>query len=166
LAGLHFPHRLNLILATGSARTMAADTSCRPPLSREFCRYLECRILAHGFARARCGGCRHDLPAAFSYQGMGVCPSCTSRRMVATAAHLTDHVLPPLPACQWVLAVPKRLRRDADRQGAALRVFLRVVGRPAWLRRHRHNRGPRAGLGPAPRPLRQGRSRGVRRRRG
>jgi hypothetical protein len=26
--------------------------------------------------------------------------------MVATAAHLTDHVLPPLPVRQWVLAVP------------------------------------------------------------
>jgi len=24
--------------------------------------------------------------------------------------HLTDHVLPPLPVRQWVLAVPKRLR--------------------------------------------------------
>ena len=51
--------------------------------------------------------------------------------MVATAAHLTDHVLPPLPVRQWVLAVPKRLRyflqRDADLQGTALRLFLRVV---------------------------------------
>jgi hypothetical protein len=51
--------------------------------------------------------------------------------MVATAAHLTDHVLPVVPVLQWVLAVPKRLRyflhRDADLQGAALRLFLRVV---------------------------------------
>ena len=51
--------------------------------------------------------------------------------MVATAAHLTDHVLPALPVRQWVLAVPKRLRyflqRDADLQGAALRLFLRAV---------------------------------------
>jgi hypothetical protein len=43
--------------------------------------------------------------------------------LVATAAHLTDHVLPDLPVQQWVLAVPKRLRyflhRDADLQGAA-----------------------------------------------
>jgi hypothetical protein len=48
--------------------------------------------------------------------------------MVATAAHLTDHVLPDLPLRQWVLAVPKRLRhfleRDADLQGAALRLSL------------------------------------------
>ena len=51
--------------------------------------------------------------------------------MVATAAHLTDHVLPRLSVRQWVLALPKRLRyflqRDANLQGAALRLFLRAV---------------------------------------
>jgi hypothetical protein len=30
--------------------------------------------------------------------------------MAETAAHLVDHVFPPLPVRQWVLAVPKRLR--------------------------------------------------------
>jgi hypothetical protein len=97
-------------------------------VEREFRRYLECGILAHGFARARCGQCGHDFLIAFSCtprvlpsgrKGRGVCPSCAAkqiplrdntRRMVATAAHLTDHVLPPLPVRQWVLAVPKRLR--------------------------------------------------------
>ena len=62
---------------------------------------------------------------AFSCQTRGVCPSCNARRMVATAAHLPDQVLPPLPVRQWVLAVPKRLRcflqRDANPQSAALR---------------------------------------------
>lgn len=33
-----------------------------------------------------------------------------TRRMVATAAHLSDHVFPGLPVRQWVLSVPKRLR--------------------------------------------------------
>jgi hypothetical protein len=51
--------------------------------------------------------------------------------MVATAAHLTDHVVPRLPVRQWVLAVPKRLRyflhRDAELQGAAVRMFLHAV---------------------------------------
>jgi len=69
--------------------------------------------------------------------------------MVATAAHLTDHVLPPLPVRQWVLAVPKRLRyflqRDADLQGAALRLFLRVVEQ--HLRAHSPGSGPAARLG-------------------
>jgi hypothetical protein len=31
-------------------------------------------------------------------------------RMVETAAHLVDHVLPRLPVHQWVLPLPKRLR--------------------------------------------------------
>ena len=90
-----------------------------------FRRYLECGILAHGFARVRCGQCGHDFLIAFSCKRRGVCPSCNSRRMVATAAHLTDHVLPRLRVRQWVLPVPKRLRyflhRDSDLQGAALR---------------------------------------------
>jgi len=66
--------------------------------------------------------------------------------MVATAAHLTDHVLPRLPVRQWVLAVPKRLRyflhRDADLQGTALRLFLRMVEQ--CLRAHSPGSGPAA----------------------
>ena len=114
-------------------------------VEREFRRYLDCGILARGFARVRCGQCGHDFLIAFSCQGRGVCPSCNTRRMVATAAHLTDHVLPPLPVRQWVLAVPKRLRyflqRDADLQGAALRLFLRVVEQ--CLRAHSRAPGAR-----------------------
>jgi hypothetical protein len=30
--------------------------------------------------------------------------------MVEVDAHLTDHVLPPLPLRQWVLSLPKRIR--------------------------------------------------------
>ena len=56
-----------------------------------------------------------------------MCPSCNARRMVETAAHLAEQVIPRLPVRPWVLAVPKRLRyflpRDPDLQGAALRVF-------------------------------------------
>jgi hypothetical protein len=69
--------------------------------------------------------------------------------MVATAAHLTDHVLPDLPVRQWVLAVPKRLRyflhRDAGLQGAALRLFLRLVEQ--CLRAHSPGSGLAARLG-------------------
>ena len=120
-----------------------------PYVEREFRRYLDCGILARGFARARCGQCGHDFLIAFSCQTRGVCPSCNARRMVATAAHLTDHVLPPLPVRQWVLAVPKRLRyflqRDADLQGAALRLFLRVAEQ--CLRAHSPGAGSTARLG-------------------
>ncbi len=119
------------------------------PAVREFRRYLECGILAHGFAPARCGQCGHDLLIAFLCKGRGVCPSCNNRRMVATAAHLADHVVPDLPVRQWVLAVPKRLRyfleRDADLHGVALRLFLRAV--ESCLRAHSPGSGSTAGLG-------------------
>jgi len=118
-------------------------------VEREFRRYLDCGILAHGFARARCGDCGHGFLIAFSCKGRSVCPSCNARRMVETAAHLTDHVFPRLPVRQWVLAVPKRLRyflhRDADLQGAALRLFLRVVEQR--LRAHSPGAGTSARLG-------------------
>jgi hypothetical protein len=68
---------------------------------------------------------------AFSCKGRGVRPSCNKRRMVETAAHLTDNVFPRLPVRQWVLSVPKRLRYFMQRDGAVLnmvlRIFLRVI---------------------------------------
>jgi hypothetical protein len=79
-------------------------------VERDFRKYLECGILAHGFARAYCSECGHDFLVAFSCKGRAVCPSCTTRRMAETAAHLVDHVFPPLPVRQWVLSLPKRLR--------------------------------------------------------
>ncbi len=111
-----------------------------PPsyVERTFRRYLECGILAHGFARAYCDECQHDFLIAYSCKCRGVCPSCNTRRMAETAAHLVDHVFPPLPVRQWVLAVPKRLRyflqRDAALQGTVLRIFLSEVER--CLREH------------------------------
>ncbi|MGV2480205.1 UNVERIFIED_CONTAM: transposase zinc-binding domain-containing protein, partial [Salmonella enterica subsp. enterica serovar Weltevreden] len=89
----------------------------KPFVRKAFAKYLECGIFAHGFARARCGDCGHDYFVAFSCKGRGVCPSCTTRRMVETAAHLNDHVFPRLPVRQWVLSVPKRLRYFMQRDG-------------------------------------------------
>ena len=63
----------------------------KPYVRQAFRRYLECGIFVHGFARARCDDCGHDYFVAFSCKGRGVCPSCNTRRMVETAAHLTDH---------------------------------------------------------------------------
>ena len=106
-----------------------------PPayVERTFRRYLDCGILAHGFARAWCDTCQHEFLIAYSCKGRGVCPSCNTRRMAETAAHLVDHVFPRLAVRQWVLAVPKRLRYflrdDADLQGALLRIFLAEVER-------------------------------------
>ncbi len=114
-------------------------------VEREFRRYLECGILAHGFARARCPECGHDFLVAFSCKGRGLCPSCNTRRMVETAAHLVDHVFPPLPVRQWVLSLPKRLRyflrHDRRTVTAVLTIFLRVVEQ--LLREHAPGAAPR-----------------------
>jgi hypothetical protein len=76
---------------------------------------------------------------AYSCKGRGVCPACSpgisfghnARRMVGTATHLADHVMPRLPVRQWVLSVPKRLRyylqSDPAVQSVALHIFLSAV---------------------------------------
>jgi hypothetical protein len=118
-------------------------------VEREFRRFLECGILACGFARAYCDACGHDFLVAFSCKGRGVCPSCMARRMAETAAHLVDHVFPSLPVRQWVISFPKRLRyflhRDAALRSAALRIVLRVIEQA--LREQSHGAGPTAQIG-------------------
>ncbi len=73
---------------------------------QEFERYLDCGILANGFARVRCRDCGHDEVVAFSCKGRGFCPSCMGTRMADTAAYLVDQVLPEVPIRQWVLSFP------------------------------------------------------------
>jgi outer membrane murein-binding lipoprotein Lpp len=51
-----------------------------------------------------------EAKGSASCKGRGVCPSCNGRHMAQTAAHLADHVIPPVPVRQWVISVPKRLR--------------------------------------------------------
>jgi hypothetical protein len=102
-----------------------------PYVETSFRKYLECGIFAYCFARARCDACGQDFLVAFSCKGHGVCPSCNTRRMVETAAHLSDHIFPKLPVRQWVLSLPKRLRyflQNAPKAlNTALRIFLRVI---------------------------------------
>jgi len=119
------------LASTGQFDGQGDHHSPQPFVRKAFAKYLECGIFAHGFARARCDDCGHDYFVAFSCKGRGVCPSCTTRRMAETAAHLTDHVFPRLPVRQWVLSVPKRLRYFMQRDGVVLnmvlRIFLRVI---------------------------------------
>ena len=67
----------------------------------------------------------------FCCKGRSVCPSCNARHMAETAAHLTNHVFPPLPVRQCVLSVPKRLRyflqHDPEAISAVLHILLRVI---------------------------------------
>ena len=43
--------------------------------------FLTCGVLAHGFARLRCGDCASERLVPFSCKGRGFCPSCGGRRM-------------------------------------------------------------------------------------
>ena len=60
--------------------------------------YLRCGIFEHGFTRAHCDACGHDLLIAFSCKARGLCPSCAGRRMSNTAAHLVDRIFPSVPS--------------------------------------------------------------------
>jgi hypothetical protein len=100
-------------------------------IERELRGFLSCGILACGFARARCGGCGHDFLVAFSCKGRGICPACTTRRMVETAARLVDHVFPQVPVRQWVITFPKRLRYVLHRDPALLNRLLALPDRLA-----------------------------------
>jgi transposase-like zinc-binding protein/putative transposase len=71
---------------------------------------LQCGILAHGFLRLGCDSCHQELLLPFSCKRRGFCPSCAGRRMVQTAAHLVECVIPWVPTRQWVVSVPIPLR--------------------------------------------------------
>ena len=111
----------------------ADDLTSRVPgyVEAAFRDYLKCGLLCHGFARVYCPGCGHDLLVGFSCRSRDICPSCATRRMVETAAHLVDNVLPRMPFRQWVLSVPKRVRWHLREKPAVvsglLKVFLRAV---------------------------------------
>lgn len=112
-------------------------------VARELDGFLGCGVLAHGFARVRCGACGHELLVPFSCKRRGICPSCTARRAEDTAAHLVDHVLPRVPYRQWVFTFPISVRLALSRRPhlvtATLRACLRVLF--AWQRRRLRRRG-------------------------
>jgi putative transposase/transposase-like zinc-binding protein len=94
--------------------------------------YLDCGLVCRGFARLRCGDCGETRLVAFSCKGRGFCPSCTGRRMNATAANLMERVLPPQSGLrQWVLTFPfswrRRLAQDGALLGRLTRLFVETV---------------------------------------
>ncbi|MBU1244976.1 transposase, partial [Myxococcota bacterium] len=127
----------HLATLLAQARQASADGSGYPAfVEKEFRRYLDCGILANGFARLRCPSCGFERLVAFSCKGR-LCPSCWAKRAADTAAHLVDRVLPEATYRQWVLTFPweARLFIAIDRQllSDLLREFLRTVF--AWQRR-------------------------------
>ena len=100
-------------------------------VEKELRAFLDCGRLEKGFARVVCRECRAEHLVAFSCKGRGVCPSCTTRRMHDTAAHLVDRVIPRVPVRQWVATFPTRVRyhlaADPRLASAALTIVLRAV---------------------------------------
>jgi Putative transposase/Transposase zinc-binding domain len=100
-------------------------------VERELRRFLACGDIRRGFARVHCDDCHQDRLVPFSCKGRGFCPSCGGRRMAERAAHLVDHVLPPVPFRQWVLSLPYALRYrmayDHDLCRAVLAVTTRAL---------------------------------------
>jgi len=64
---------------------------------REFEEYLRCGLLSAGCLHLVCRSCGHSQLVALSCKRRGFCPSCLGRRMVDTAVHMEQHVLPPYP---------------------------------------------------------------------
>jgi hypothetical protein len=114
---------------------------------RAFRGYLTCGLLEHGFCRLKCATCGEEMVVAFSCKDRGFCPSCVGCRMNDTAAHLVDCVLPDVPARQWVLSLPPRLRMlcafRPEAQSLVLRAYLRALF--ASYRRRARALGWRAG---------------------
>ncbi len=84
----------------------------RDEVVESFERYLECGILAHGCARARCENkvCNHSELIAFSCKCRGICPSCDAKRAVIFAENLVENVLLPFDHQHCTFTVPKRIR--------------------------------------------------------
>ncbi len=78
-------------------------------MGRRFC---TCGDYLQGVARIRCTNpnCAHDYFRPFSCKGFYLCPSCSQKRTLLFAEHLTDEVLLGLPHRQFVFTIPKALR--------------------------------------------------------
>ncbi len=111
-------------------------------VERDLRAYLDCGILARGFARVRCPDCGFERLVAFSCKARS-CPSCNARRMEDAADHLVHEVFPAVPVRQWVLSFPRRLRflaaRDPRVASRLLDLFTRAVF--AWQRRQARRLG-------------------------
>lgn len=92
-------------------------------------KFLACGILEHGFARVRCGGCRHEYLLAFSCKCRYFCPSCHAKRLAGWSLWLEETLLASVPHRQVVLTVPKRLRPYFLSRRALLGDLARVAAR-------------------------------------
>jgi hypothetical protein len=155
---LHQVVREHLATFLAEARLRGSGEGLPRFVERELREFLNCGILANGFARFRCRDCQREILVAFSCKGR-FCPSCCGRRMAEQAAHLVDGVLGGLPVRQWVLTLPYRLRYalawDHRLCRAVLRVFIRAL--LSFERRRAARRGIHDGAGGAVTAMLEGR---------
>jgi hypothetical protein len=112
-------------------------------VTEELHKYLDCGILARGFAHLYCDDCGEHHIVAFSCKARAVCPSCLGRRMNQGALNLVEHVLPDVPIRQFVLTMPFPLRFplafDGKLLGQVVRIFTDTVA--TWYRSRHVDRG-------------------------
>ena len=105
--------------------------------------FLDCGVLARGFAQLFCKTCHERYVVGLSCKGRAFCPSCGGRRMNEGAFNLTDHVLPETPIRQFVLTMPFSLRFplafDGKLLGQVLRIFTDTIA--ANYRKRQADRG-------------------------
>jgi hypothetical protein len=75
-------------------------------------RFMTCGDYRLGVARIRCTNpaCGHDYFTPFSCKGFYLSPSCSQKRTLLFAEHLTNEVLLDVPHRQFVFTMPKALR--------------------------------------------------------
>jgi hypothetical protein len=112
-------------------------------VTEELHKFLDCGILARGFAHLFCHTCHEHYAVAFSCKARAVCPTCLGRRMNEGAFNLVDHVLPNVPLRQFVVTVPFPLRFplafDGKLLGQVVRIFTDTIA--GWYRRRHTDRG-------------------------
>ena len=82
----------------------------RPYITDVIYKYLDCGDPHLGFARVKCGDCKHEYILPFSCKRRHFCPSCHQKRVVEFGEQLHEEVLEDVPHRQWVFTLPKRLR--------------------------------------------------------
>jgi hypothetical protein len=112
-------------------------------VTEELHKFLDCGILARGFAHLYCKTCHEHYVVALSCKARAVCPSCLGRRMNEGALNLVDHVLPDVPLRHFVVTMPFPLRFplafDGKLLGQVVRIFTDTVG--GWYQRRHALRG-------------------------
>jgi hypothetical protein len=131
-------------LRTFQAISEAENKRLAKHVNEEFESYLRCGVLAYGFLRLKCEGCKSERLVAFSCKKRGFCSSCGGRRMAETAAHLVDAVFPKVGVRQWVLSFPFPIRFILARNPKIKSQLLTIVHRA--IDRHTKNKAKQKGF--------------------